>query len=227
VVPLTPAQDYKRLRDGDEGPNTGGMGAYSPLPWLADAFGGERAFVERVRREVAEPVVAALAAAGCPFIGLLYCGLVVDGTDIRVIEFNARFGDPETQVVLARLASPLAPLLLAAAAGDLHSVPAPVFRDDAAVAVVLASAGYPESPAIGRPLSGLDEAGAVPGATVEHAATTRTPAGDVLATGGRVLTVVGRGTSLADARAVAYAALGRIGLEGGQARTDIALGVDG
>jgi phosphoribosylamine--glycine ligase len=225
VVPLTPAQDYKRLRDGDAGPNTGGMGAYSPLPWLASSFGGEREFVDRVQRAVAEPVVAALAAEGCPFVGLLYCGLVVDGTDVRVIEFNVRFGDPETQVVLARLASPLAPLLAAAAAGDLGAAPAPVFRDEAAVTVVLASEGYPESPALGRPITGLADAATVPGAAVEHAATVRTPAGHVLASGGRVLSVVGRGPTLADARATAYEALGRIGLEGGQARSDIAAGV--
>jgi phosphoribosylamine--glycine ligase len=227
VVPLAPAQDYKRLRDGDEGPNTGGMGAYSPLPWLADAFGGEDAFVGRVRREIAEPVIAALAAEGCPFIGLLYCGLVVDGTDVRVIEFNARFGDPETQVVLARLASPLAPLLLAAARGGLEAAPEPAFRDEAAVTVVLASEGYPGSPAVGRPISGLDEAAAVPGAVVEHAATSWGPGGAVLASGGRVLSVVGRGATIADARAVAYEAIGRIRLEGGQVRSDIAAGIAG
>jgi phosphoribosylamine---glycine ligase len=226
VVPLTPAQDFKRLRDGDAGPNTGGMGAYSPLPWLAASFGTEGAFVDRVQREVAEPVVAALAAEGCPFVGLLYCGLVVDGADVRVIEFNARFGDPETQVVLARLASPLAPLLLAAAVGDLDAVPAPVFRDEAAVTVVLASEGYPESPAVGRPITGLVEAAAVPGAVVEHAATIRTPDGAVLASGGRVLSVVGRGPTLADARATAYETLGRIHLEGAQIRRDIAAGVE-
>jgi phosphoribosylamine---glycine ligase len=227
VVPLTPAQDFKRLRDGDEGPNTGGMGAYSPLPWLADAFGSEQAFVERVQREVAEPVIAALAAESRPFLGLLYCGLVVDGTDVRVIEFNVRFGDPETQVVLARLASPLAPLLLAAARGGLDAVPAPTFADGAAVTVVLASEGYPESPAVGRPITGLVDAATVPGAVVEHAATTRTPDGEVLASGGRVLSVVGRGPTVADARAAAYEALGRIHLHGGQARSDIAAGVEG
>ena len=227
VVPLAPAQDYKRLQDGDAGPNTGGMGAYSPLPWLAEAFGDERAFVDLVQQQVAEPVIAALAAEGCPFLGLLYCGLVVDGRDVRVIEFNARLGDPETQVVLARLASPLAPLLLAAARGGLDAVPAPVFRNEAAVTVVLASEGYPDSPAVGRPVTGLAEAAAVPGAAVEHAATTRTPAGDVLASGGRVLSVVGRGATLADARTTAYEALRRIHLEGGQARSDIAAGIGG
>lgn len=223
VLPLAPAQDYKRLRDGDEGPNTGGMGAYSPLPWLNDAFGSERAFVERVRDTVARPVVAQLGREDTPFLGLLYCGLIVDGDDIRVIEFNARFGDPETQVVLPRLTSPLAPLLLAAARGELTSAQNPEFSPRPAVGVVLASEGYPESPVIARPIGGLTEATAVPGVHVLHAATRRSDAEDaVLSSGGRVLTVVALGDDFAQGRARAYDAIGRIRLDGAQYRTDIA-----
>ena len=221
VVPLTPAQDFKRLRDGDEGPNTGGMGAWSPLPWLAEAFGDERAFVETVRTRIAEPVVARLAEEGTPFIGLLYCGLVVEGDQVRVIEFNARFGDPETQVVLPRLTSGLGGLLHAAAGGTLAEADPPVFDPRTAVGVVLASAGYPGAPRTGAALEGVDEAEAVPGVHVDHAATARSEAG-LVSTGGRVLTVVGLGEDAAAARAAAYAGVGRIRLEGGQHRSDIA-----
>lgn len=223
VLPLTPAQDYKRLRDGDEGPNTGGMGAYSPLPWLADSFGDERTFVQRVLDEVALPVVRQLEIEGTPFIGLLYCGLIVDGSDIRVIEFNARFGDPETQVVLPRLVTPVPELLLAAATGRLHSVPWPAFDDRACVGVVLASAGYPESPIIGRPIGGLADALRVPETRIDHAATRWSEEhGMMLTSGGRVITVVSRGDDFAEARARAYEAVGRIELEGAQIRSDIA-----
>ncbi len=220
VLPLSPAQDYKRLRDGDEGPNTGGMGAYSPLPWLADRFGSEAAFVAEVRETIALPTVRALEAAGTPFRGLLYCGLIITDAGIRVIEFNARFGDPETQVVLPRLVTPLSQLLLASATGSLGGLPDPEFSSDAAIVVVLASEGYPESPATGRPLTGLDAAAAVPGVTLAHAATARTDDGFV-ATGGRVLGVVARADGFVAARDAAYTALGEIGLEGGQHRTDI------
>ena len=232
VVPLTPAQDYKRIFDGDEGPNTGGMGAYSPLPWLP---GGVEAFVEEVSRTVALPTVRRLASEGTPFIGLLYCGLIVTANGVRVIEFNARFGDPETQVVLARLKSPLSRYLLAAANGDLSSVPAPEFSDDPAVIVVLASQGYPGDIVSGREITGLEAAAAVPGVSVVHAATARA-ADDArddgdddeagwIATGGRVLGVVARGSTFAEARARAYTAMNEIDLEGGQYRTDIALRV--
>ena len=125
VVPLTPAQDYKRVGDGDTGPNTGGMGAYSPLPWLSDRWGSEAAFVDEVLDTVALPTVRALEAEGTPFIGLLYCGLIVTEHGVRVIEFNARFGDPETQVVLPRLETPLSELLFAAATGALGRMPYP------------------------------------------------------------------------------------------------------
>ncbi|KAM9863474.1 phosphoribosylamine--glycine ligase [Leucobacter sp. BZR 635] len=219
VVALTPAQDYKRIFDGDEGPNTGGMGAYSPLPWLP---GGTEAFVEEIKQTVAIPTVRQLAAEGTPFIGLLYCGLIVTPKGVRVIEFNARFGDPETQVVLARLESPLSAYLLAAAQGELASLPAPTFSDEPAMIVVLASEGYPGDVATGREITGLDAAAAVPGVHLVHAATARTASDGWIATGGRVLGVVSRGQNFAEARARAYSAMNEIDLEGGQFRTDIA-----
>ena len=221
VLPLSPAQDFKRLADDDAGPNTGGMGAYSPLPWLADGFGGEDAFVDLVTREIAEPVIRQLDAEGTPFIGLLYAGLILTDTGVKVIEFNARFGDPETQVVLPRLADPLSELLLAAASGHLEDHDRPSFSDAATVTVVIASEGYPASPATGRTLSGLDRAEALDGVHLAHAATALHD-GEFLATGGRVLSVVGVGSSLADARDRVYRGVDAIGLEGGQHRRDIA-----
>ncbi|MDQ1130125.1 phosphoribosylamine--glycine ligase [Microbacterium sp. SORGH_AS_0888] len=221
VRPLSPAQDYKRLGDGDAGPNTGGMGAYSPLPWLDERFGSETAFVDLVTREVAEPVIRQLDAEGTPFIGLLYAGLIVTEQGVKVIEFNARFGDPETQVVLPRLVDPLSELLLAAATGTLEDAPRPRFADTVAVTVVLASEGYPQAPIAGRPLGGLDAAAAVEGVHLAHAATAERD-GAIEATGGRVLNVVARGSSFREARERAYRAVGEITLEGGQHRTDIA-----
>ena len=224
VLPLSPAQDYKRLRDGDEGPNTGGMGAYSPLPWLDGRFGSEQEFVDLVTRDVAEPVIRQLDAEGAPFIGLLYAGLILTEAGVKVIEFNARFGDPETQVVLPRLVDPLSELLLAAASGHLADHARPAFADNVAVTVVLASEGYPAAPATGRPLTGLREAEAVEGVHLAHAATAESDAG-LVATGGRVRNVVGVGTTFVEARDRAYRAIGEIGLAGGQHRTDIALRV--
>lgn len=217
VVPLSPAQDYKRVGDGDTGANTGGMGAYSPLPWLDD----EERFIDEVLETVALPTVRAMEAEGTPFIGLLYCGLIVTEAGIRVIEFNARFGDPETQVVLPRLETPLSQLLLAAATGGLGKLPFPKFSPDAAVIVVLASEGYPDDPVTGRVITGLDAAAAVPGVTIAHAATLLVD-GEFVATGGRVLGVVGRGTDVPTARSAAYDAIGRIELEGSFYRHDIA-----
>jgi phosphoribosylamine---glycine ligase len=215
VLPLAPAQDFKRLRDGDTGPNTGGMGAYSPLPWLPDGF------VDDVIDAVALPTVRRLAAEGAPFVGLLYCGLILTPSGIRVIEFNARFGDPETQVVLPRLATPLSGLMYAAATGGLGKLPYPKFSDEVAVAVVLASEGYPEGAEVGRPITGLDEATAVPGVCLAYAATALS--GDrFVTTGGRVLSVVATAGDFPTARARAYRALAAIGLQGGQYRTDIA-----
>ena len=222
VVPLSPAQDFKRLRDGDAGPNTGGMGAYSPLPWLADRWGSEASFVDEVLDTIALPTIRALEEAGTPFAGLLYCGLVLTPHGIRVIEFNARFGDPETQVVLPRLRTPLSQLLLASATGRLGTLPYPSFSEDAAVVVVLASEGYPDASETGRTLTGVDEADALPGVTIAHAATAALD-GRLIATGGRVLGVVGTGGDLTAARDAAYRGIRAIRLEGGQYRSDIAL----
>ena len=216
VLPLSPAQDYKRIFDGDAGPNTGGMGAYSPLPWVADDF------VAQITRTVALPTVRQLEAEGTPFVGLLYCGLIVTEQGVRVIEFNARFGDPETQVVLARLESPLSRYLLASARGELAAQEAPVFSPDPAVIVVVASEGYPGEVSTGREIHGIDDAAALEGVHVVHAATARTEHGGWIATGGRVLGVVARGADFAEARDRAYAGVARISLEGGQSRTDIA-----
>ncbi|RIJ56480.1 phosphoribosylamine--glycine ligase [Clavibacter phaseoli] len=215
VVPLSPAQDYKRLGDGDAGPNTGGMGAYSPLPWLPEGF------VDEVIDTIALPTVRTLAAEQTPFIGLLYCGLILTADGIRVIEFNARFGDPETQVVLPRLVTPLSQLLLAAASGELGGVARPEFSDDVAVTVVVASEGYPEAPRTGRVIRGVEEAERVEGVSIAHAATAESDAG-LVATGGRVLSVVATGPSFAEARSRVYEAVGRLSLDGSQHRTDIA-----
>lgn len=215
VVPLSPAQDYKRVGDGDTGPNTGGMGAYSPLPWLPDGF------VPEVVNSVALPVIRQLAEEGTPFGGLLYCGLILTAQGVRVIEFNARFGDPETQVVLPRLRTPLSGLLLAAATGSLAEQAPLEFSDDVCVTVVLASEGYPAGPKTGRQISGIEAAAAVPGVTILHAATARKD-NQLLATGGRVLSVVARAPDFAEARARAYRALAEIRLDGSHFRTDIA-----
>ena len=224
VRALSPAQDFKRARDGDEGPNTGGMGAYSPLPWLSEQFGSEQAFVDEVTRAVALPVIRQLDAEGTPFIGLLYAGLILTPAGIRVIEFNARFGDPETQVVLPRLTTPLSQLLFAAASGTLEDQPAPSFSDDVAITVVLASEGYPEAPQTGRPIQGLADAASVDGVRIVHAATAGpdAPGGDLIATGGRVLNVVATASDFRAARTQAYQAIGRITLDGSHFRTDIA-----
>lgn len=221
VVPLSPAQDYKRAFDGDAGPNTGGMGAYSPLPWLAERWGAEAAFVDEVLDTIALPTIRTLEAEGTPFVGLLYCGLIITEAGIRVIEFNARFGDPETQVVLPRLTTPLSELMHGAATGQLGTMPYPAFSDEAAVVVVLASEGYPENPLTGREITGLDEAAALPNVSILHAGTAVAD-GHYLATGGRVLGVVGRGDDFRAAREAAYTALGHIHLDGGHYRHDIA-----
>jgi phosphoribosylamine--glycine ligase len=221
VRPLSPAQDYKRLGDGDAGPNTGGMGAYSPLPWLAERFGSETAFVDEVIETIALPTVRQLASEGTPFIGLLYCGLIMTDAGIRVIEFNARFGDPETQVVLPRLITPLSGLLLAAARGTLGEEPRPEFSEEVAVTVVIASENYPETPVTGRPIGGLDDAESVQGVTIAHAATA-VQNGGFIATGGRVLSVVAVAPDFGEARERVYEAVGSIRLEGSQHRSDIA-----
>ncbi|WP_455353109.1 phosphoribosylamine--glycine ligase [Streptomyces sp. SYSU K217416] len=217
VLPLQPAQDFKRALDNDEGPNTGGMGAYSPLPWA------DPKLVDEVMQTVLQPTVDELRRRGTPFSGLLYAGLAITSRGVRVIEFNARFGDPETQVVLARLQTPLAGVLLGAANGTLDVHPPLAWRDDAAVTVVVASHNYPGTPRTGDPIEGLDEVAAqdAPHAYVLHAGTRRD--GDTLVSaGGRVLSVTATGSDLAQARGRAYAAVSRIRLDGGQHRTDIA-----
>jgi phosphoribosylamine--glycine ligase len=215
VLPLAPAQDFKRLADGDAGPNTGGMGAYSPLPWAPDDL------TEQVMSRVAEPVIADMARRSTPYSGLLYCGLALTSRGLRVVEFNVRFGDPETQVVLARLATPLGSVLAAAAAGRLADVGALRWRDEAAVTVVIAAHGYPGPVRSGDPISGLDEAAAVPGAHLLHAGTTLVD-GRLVSAGGRVLSVVGVAADLTQARKTAYAAVDLVRLDGSQQRRDIA-----
>lgn len=212
VLPLSPAQDFKRAFNNDEGPNTGGMGAYSPLPWLPEGF------IEEVERTVAQPTIDQLARMGEPFVGLLYCGLIVTKRGIRVIEFNARFGDPETQVVLRRLVTPLEGLLHRAATGRLADGPSARFSGDVAVTVVLASEGYPDRPAPDREITGITEDEHV---HVCHAATSQV-GGSLFATGGRVLSVVAYATDFATARSLAYENIGKIQLEGSHYRTDIA-----
>ena len=216
VVPLQPAQDFKRAYDDDAGPNTGGMGAYTPLPWAPDDL------VDEVTRRVLQPTVDEMARRGTPFVGLLYAGLALTSRGLRVVEFNARFGDPETQALMALLESPLAPLLVASASGSLAEVPAPRWRDGAAVTVVVAAEGYPESPRKGDVITGVDAADALEGVDVIHAGTARDDDGNLVTAGGRVLTVTARGSDLADARRRAYEAVDLLHIEGGFSRRDIA-----
>ena len=213
VVPLVPAQDFKRIFDGDQGPNTGGMGAYSPLDWAPDGL------VDDVMERVARPTIAEMTRRGTPFAGVLYIGLALTSRGPRVVEFNARFGDPETQVVLARLVTPLSQVLLASATGTLGEQPELVWSQGAAVTVVVAAANYPATPRSGDPL-------AVPASTensyVLHAGT-KTTADGLVSAGGRVLSVVGLGSDLNEARKAAYALVDQVDLPGSQHRTDIAL----
>jgi phosphoribosylamine--glycine ligase len=211
VVPLLPAQDAKRRDDGDRGPNTGGMGAYAPLPWAPDGL------VEEVRRTVLQPTVDEMARRGEPFSGLLYAGLALTSRGVRVVEFNARFGDPETQVLLPLLATPLGGLLYAVATGTLADQPPLRWRDGAAVTVVVAAEGYPERPRTGGPVTGADGEG------VLHAGTVVGPGGQVLSAGGRVLAVTAVGADLAAARRTAYERVAGVRLAGAHWRTDIAL----
>ncbi|WP_405686007.1 phosphoribosylamine--glycine ligase [Streptomyces sp. NBC_00057] len=217
VLPLQPAQDFKRALDNDEGPNTGGMGAYSPLPWA------DPKLVDEVMQSVLQPTVDELRRRGTPFSGLLYAGLAITSRGVRVIEFNARFGDPETQVVLARLKTPLAGVLLGSANGTLDELPPLKWRDEAAVTVVIASHNYPGTPRTGDPIHGLDDVAAqdAPHAYVLHAGTRR-DGDEIVSAGGRVLSVTATGKDLAGARERAYTAAARIRLDGSQFRTDIA-----
>ncbi|MGP3989061.1 phosphoribosylamine--glycine ligase [Streptomyces sp. 3N207] len=218
VVPLQPAQDFKRAYDADEGPNTGGMGAYSPLPWA------DPKLVDEITSTVLEPTVAELRRRGTPFSGLLYAGLALTSRGVRVIEFNARFGDPETQAVLARLRTPLGGLLYAAATGALADFPALRWSDGAAVTVVVAAHGYPAKPRTGDVIEGLDEIEREDGpqAYVLHAGTKADEDGTVRSAGGRVLSVTATGADLGEARERAYAAVGRVRLAGSHHRKDIA-----
>jgi phosphoribosylamine--glycine ligase len=252
AMPLLPAQDFKRARDGDQGPNTGGMGAYAPLPWApAD-------LVPDMMDRVIQPAVDAMARRGTPYRGLLYAGLALTSAGPKVVEFNARFGDPETQVVLDRLASPLAPLLHAAATAGLAGVEVPKWRSGAAVVVVIAAEGYPDAPVRGDRIyfterdvvpaageggeprgspssnevkpgvhpagAGVDGAGGAIDAYVLHAGTARDADGELVAAGGRVLNVVGAGPDVAAARGAAYTLAGTVELRGGWYRRDIAAG---
>jgi len=218
IIPLQPAQDFKRVGEGDTGPNTGGMGAYSPLPWAPEGL------VEEILTRVLQPTVDQMRAAGTPFTGLLYAGLALTSCGLRVVEFNARFGDPETQVVLARLLTPLSTVLFAAATGALREIEPLHWSSDSAVVVVIAAEGYPGTVTTGDPLTGLDEAAEVSGAQILHAGTSTGPEGSPVSSGGRVLSVVGTGHDLQTARDTAYAAVDRIGLRGSHHRRDIAAG---
>jgi len=216
VVPLEPAQDFKRALDDDAGPNTGGMGAYTPLPWAPHGL------VDDVVARVAQPTVDEMRELGTPFAGLLYAGLALTSRGLRVVEFNARFGDPETQAVLARLRSPLGALLHAAATGGLRDHPPLSWHDGAAVTVVVAARGYPAAPRLGDPVHGIADAAAVEGVEVLHAGTRVDGSGRVVSSGGRVLSVTAVGADLTQARERAYEGVARIRLDGGHHRTDIA-----
>ena len=219
VVPLAPAQDFKRVGDNDEGPNTGGMGAYSPLDWAPPSL------VDEVVTRVAQPAVDEMRRRGTPFVGVLFVGLARTARGLRVIEFNARFGDPETQVVLARLDTPLGGLLRAAATGDLGSVGALRWSGQHAVTVVLASHNYPGTPRTGDPITGLDDVADVPTAYVMHA--DGAGSGRHPRLGGRAgASVVALGDSLSQARERVYRAVAKIHLDGAHHRTDIALAAE-
>ncbi|WP_090774024.1 phosphoribosylamine--glycine ligase [Nonomuraea maritima] len=210
AVPLQLAQDFKRAYDGDEGPNTGGMGAYTPLPWAPEGL------TEQVMREVVHPTIAELSRRGLPYQGVLYVGLALTGKGPKVVEFNARFGDPETQVILDRLQTPLGGLLMACATGELG--PDPVFKDGSAVTVIIAAENYPASPVKGDVITGLQETS---DAYVLHAGTRR-EGDEVVSDGGRVLSVVGSGPDQESARRAAYDLAARVTLRGSHYRTDIA-----
>ncbi|GAA2901874.1 phosphoribosylamine--glycine ligase [Nonomuraea rubra] len=210
AVPLQLAQDFKRAYDGDEGPNTGGMGAYTPLPWAPDGL------TEQVMREVVHPTIGELARRGLPYQGVLYVGLALTSKGPKVIEFNARFGDPETQVILDRLETPLGGLLMASATGELGLDP--VFKDGCAVTVVIAAENYPEAPVKGDAITEVEPSA---NAYVLHAGT-KQDGGTLVSNGGRVLSVVGHGPDQQSARQAAYDLVGRITMRGSFHRTDIA-----
>ncbi len=214
AVPLAPAQDHKRIGDGDTGPNTGGMGAYSPVPVAPDSI------VDEVMERAVEPTLAALRARGIEYRGVLYAGLMLTPDGLKVLEYNVRFGDPETQVVLPRIESDLVELLAGAAAGSLGEPPE--FSDDALVTVVAASEGYPQAPRTGDVIEGIDAARSLDGVTVYAAGVKQNATGELLTGGGRVLNVVGRGPTIAEARDRAYTGVAEIRWPGMQYRSDIA-----
>ena len=211
VVPLLPAQDFKRVGDNDTGPNTGGMGAYAPLPWLPDEV------VSQIVDQIVKPVAAEMVRRGSPFSGLLYAGLAITSKGPAVVEFNCRFGDPETQSVLALLETPLGPLLRATATSQLADQPPLRWRDGSAVTVVVAAENYPGRPRVGDVIVGAEADG------VLHAGTARRDDGAIVSSGGRVLSVVGTGTDLGAARDAAYALVKSIRLPGSHFRSDIGL----
>lgn len=216
VLPLPAAQDFKRAYDNNEGPNTGGMGAYSPLPWAPEDL------AERTATEIAQPVIDEMAKRGTPFVGLLYVGLALTTRGPRVVEFNVRFGDPETQSVLERIDSDLLEYFWAAATGSLSAMPEFAVSLEAVVNVVLAAPGYPEAPQKGGVITGVEAAEGIKGVHVIHAGTAIGEDGTLRASGGRVLSVVARGEDLDSARARAYEAMEKIHLDGGYYRSDIA-----
>ncbi|WP_406832551.1 phosphoribosylamine--glycine ligase [Pedococcus sp. KACC 23699] len=220
VVPLAPAQDFKRVFDGDRGPNTGGMGAYSPLDWAPATM------VDELVTRVAQPTVDEMRRRGTPFTGVLFIGLALTSRGPRVIEFNARFGDPETQVVLARLQTPLGGLLLSAATGRLDEVGPLHWSSQHAVTVVVAAHNYPDTPRTGDPIMGIEDAGEVATVYVLHAGTGRADDGTLVSAGGRVLSVVALGESLSQARERVYEGVSSIELDGSHHRTDIALAAE-
>jgi phosphoribosylamine--glycine ligase len=216
VVPLLPAQDFKRVSDGDTGPNTGGMGAYAPLPWAPDDL------VQQVRDRVLQPTVDEMARRGTPFQGLLYAGVVLTDRGVKVIEFNARFGDPETQPLLALLESSLGVVLYAAARGRLDEVGSLKWRDGAAVTVVVAAHNYPDPPRSGDVIDGVLAADALDGVDVIHAGTALDADDRLVTAGGRVLAVTAVGADVAEARDRAYEGVARIRIDGSHHRSDIA-----
>jgi phosphoribosylamine--glycine ligase len=209
------AQDHKRAYDGDKGPNTGGMGAYSPAPILTSDI------LTTAERELIAPTVAGMAAEGAPFTGVLFAGLMITPQGPRLVEFNARFGDPECQTLMLRLKSDLLPYLHAAATGRLADMPAPIWRDDAAICVVLAAKGYPDQPEVGTVITGA-EADFGEDVVVFHAGVSRNAEGQLIAAGGRALNICARGATVEQARGKAYAAIAKIDWQGGFHRTDIA-----
>jgi phosphoribosylamine--glycine ligase len=216
VLPMLPAQDFKRLRDGDEGPNTGGMGAYAPVDRLPEEF------VDDVVARVLQPCVDELGRRGTPFVGLLYAGLALSERGVQVVEFNARFGDPETQPLLELLRTPLAGVLMAAAKGRLNRVDDLRWSSGAAVSVVMAAAGYPASPRGGDHIHGVEAAEELDGVVVIQAGTATDDEGALVTSGGRVLAVTATAPSVREARARAYSGVDRISFDGAHWRTDIA-----